>query len=469
MTRVAAEHSVILHLGLGAFHRAHQAAYLQKLIDRGDERWTLASGNIRPGADEIIDALRGQQGRYTLETVTPAGERRYHRIESIRRVIPWQEDFAEVVGLGSEPTTRIVSFTVTEAGYYLDAAGGLDTSHRDICADLASLRAGGSGTTIYGALAALLRERCRRRAGPLTLLCCDNLRHNGNRTRSGLLQFIEQLSDPVLLSWVRKNTTSPNAMVDRITPRPTAALRERVRAVAGIVDAAPVMCEDFAQWVIEDRFCNGRPDWERVGVQIVPSVAPYEEAKIRVLNASHSAIAWAGAVLGRNFIHEAAVDRHLRGWVHEYVDDVIECLEPSPVDLRRYRDVTLDRFGNAALMDTLERVVQDSHAKLGGFVAPTLRERLGRRQPVEGAALLPALYLAFLQHWRRNGLPFGYEDGALSIERARALTECADPVAALCDEQGIWGECTADRSLYLAIRRAEQRLAPMIGPRQRRS
>jgi len=458
MTHTVLDRSVILHLGLGAFHRAHQAAYLQQLIDRGEERWTLASGNIRPGMEETIDALRVQGGRYTLETVTPAGERSYRRIDSIRRVLPWQRDLAEIVRLGGETTTRITSFTVTEAGYYLDTADRLDASHRDIRADLTSVRAGGSGTTIYGALAALLRERCHRAAGPLTLLCCDNLRHNGDRSRGGLLQFIEHLPDPALLAWVRAETTSPNTMVDRITPRPTEALRERVQAAIGWMDGAPVMCEDFAQWVIEDRFCSGRPDLERVGVQIVPSVAPYEEAKIRILNASHSAIAWAGALSQRTFIHEVAGDRRLRGWVHEYVDDVIACLEPSPVDLRRYRDVTLGRFCNAALMDTIQRVAQDSYAKLRGFVSPTLCERLRRGQPVEGAALLPALYLAFLKHWHQGGLPFAYEDSALPMERARALTESRDPVAALCGERGIWGECAGDRRLYLAVRRAEQRL-----------
>ena len=454
-----AEPSLILHLGLGSFHRAHQAAYLQQLLDRGDERWSLVSGNIRPGMEETVNALLAQQGGYTLETVTPAGERSYRRIKSIRHVLPWQPDLDPIVRLGGQPATRIVSFTVTEAGYYLDAADCLDASHPDICADLGAVRAGGTGTTLYGALAALLRERCRRAAGPLTLLCCDNLRHNGARSRGGLLRFLELLPDPALLAWVRAETTSPNAMVDRITPRPTAALRERVRAATGVPDAAPVMSEDFAQWVIEDCFCNGRPEWERAGVEMVPSVAPYEEAKIRILNASHSAIAWAGALLGHTFVHEGARDTRVRGWVHEYVDDVIPCLQPSPVDLNGYRHVTLDRFCNAALMDTLQRVTQDSYAKLSGFVAPTLCERLRGGQPIEGAALLPALYLAFLRHWRRGGLPWPYEDS--SAERACAFADSSDPVAALCEDSGIWGTCAGDRRLYEALHRAQQRLGPV--------
>ncbi|HXE47378.1 MAG TPA: mannitol dehydrogenase family protein, partial [Ramlibacter sp.] len=248
----------MLHLGLGSFHRAHQAVYMQRLLDAGDTAWTLAAGNIRPDLAETIAALQAQQGAYTLETVTPAGQRSYARITAIQKVVPWDLALAGLVARGADAATRIISFTVTEAGYYLDGPGRLDAVAPDIAADLVAARQGRAGSTIYGALTAILRERMAREAGGVTLLNCDNLRHNGERSRSGLLQFIEQVGDARLLGWVKVNTTSPNAMVDRITPRPTAEVAQRVKAATGQDDPAALMAESFIQWVVEDHFVNGR-------------------------------------------------------------------------------------------------------------------------------------------------------------------------------------------------------------------
>ena len=254
---------VMLHLGLGFFHRAHQALYINRLIESGDESWVLAGGNTRPDALELMASLAAQGGAYTLETVTPAGERRYTRITAIKTVVPYEPSLAGLIAIGADPATRIISFTVTEAGYYLDARNRLDLSFTDLTADIAAAQRGKPGGTIYAALTAILRERMRRSGGKVTLLNCDNLRHNGERFRGGLLQFIDLVNDAALRDWVGANTTSPNAMVDRITPRPTPDVAERVRNATGRDDAAPVMSESFIQWVIEDDFCNGRPPWER--------------------------------------------------------------------------------------------------------------------------------------------------------------------------------------------------------------
>ena len=330
MTANASPPFVMLHLGLGSFHRAHQALYLHLLHEAGDQRWVLAGGNLRPDMADTVAALAAQGGAYTLETVTPAGERSYTQVRSIRTVVPYQPDLAGLIAIGADPNTRIVSFTVTEAGYYLDAKNRLDLNFPDLVADLGAARAGRPGSTIYGALTALLRARMQSGAGKLTLLNCDNLRHNGERSRGGLLQFIELVGDTALRDWVNANTTSPNAMVDRITPRPTPDVRERVKAATGRDDAAPVMGESFIQWVIEDDFCNGRPAWETVGVEMVASVAPYEEAKIRLLNATHSCIAWAGTLVGYLYIHEGTHDPAIRRMAHDYVtDDVIPCLHSA--------------------------------------------------------------------------------------------------------------------------------------------
>ncbi|MDP4302389.1 D-arabinitol 4-dehydrogenase [Leptothrix discophora] len=461
--------SVILHLGLGSFHRAHQAVYLQALHDAGDTRWVLAGGHIRPDMAETIAALQASGGAYTLETISPQGEHVYQRITSIRQVIGYTPDLAGLIAACADPATKIISFTVTEAGYYLDAKNVLDlATFADLRADLDALRSGAPADaqrawTIYGALTALLRARRAAGAGPVTLMNCDNLRHNGERSRRGLLQYIAQLGDADLAAWVEANTTSPNAMVDRITPRPTPAVRERVQAATGIDDAAALMGESFIQWVIEDDFIAGRPAWETVGGEMVQSVQAYEEAKIRLLNATHSCIAWAGTLVGYTFIHEGTLDPVIRQFAYDYVtDDVIPVLSPSPLDLPKYRDVVLDRFGNAAIADTNQRVAMDGFSKIPGFIAPTFRERLARNESIASVAMLPALFLAYLQVWHRGGIAYTYQDQAMDPAVAHAICESADPVAAFCADVPLWGNLAGDARLVEAVRAASVRVADFV-------
>jgi D-arabinitol 4-dehydrogenase len=315
---------VILHLGIGSFHRAHQAWYLHRLRAEDGSGWSLAAATIRPDMAPLLASLAAQDGAYTLETVTPDGLRAYERITSIRHIVPWDPELAAVVDFGARPQTRIISFTVTEGGYYLDDHHHLDVTNPDVAADL-----GGAKRTIYGTIAAILRERLGRGAEPVTLLNCDNLRSNGERFRSGLLEFLERRGDADVRAFVLDRTTAPSSMVDRITPRPSPDVALRVREATGIDDACPVMAEDFIQWVIEDDFCAGRPEWERVGAEIVTSVLPYEEAKIRILNASHSCIAWAGTLVGYEYIHEGTGDPQIRAFADDYVTaDVIPSLSP---------------------------------------------------------------------------------------------------------------------------------------------
>ena len=449
----------ILHLGVGSFHRAHQAVYLQKLIDSGDNDWTLAGGNLRPDMADVIAALASQGGRYTLETISPAGEHRYERIGAIREVILYQPSLARLVALGAMASTRIISFTVTEAGYYLDAKNNLDHNFPDLASDLAQARRAEPGQTIYGALTAILRARMTAGVGKVTLLNCDNLRHNGERFRGGLLQFIAQAGDEKLRAWVDSNTTSPNAMVDRITPRPAPDVRERVKSATGIDDAAPVMAESFIQWVIEDNFCNARPAWEKVGAQMVESVAPYEEAKIRILNASHSCIAWAGTLLGFQFIHEGTHHPAIRKFANDYVtDDVIPCLTPSPIDLAAYRDVVLERFGNPAIRDTNQRVAMDAFSKIPGFIAPTIRERLAKNESIASVAMLPALFFTFLQRWHNGQIPYAYQDQSMDVAIARAICDASDPIDAFCNDRVLWGLQAGDARLISAMRIAQSRV-----------
>ncbi len=454
----------ILHLGLGSFHRAHQAVYVHELRQQGDTSWAIGGGNLRPDMAETIAALQAQGGHYTLETVTPQGERSYTRIESIERVIPYQDDLAPLIAAGADAATRIISFTVTEAGYYLDAGNQLDWANfPDLRADLAAVQAGQAGHTIYGALVSILRARMHAGAGPVTLMNCDNLRHNGDRSRSGLLQFIDALGDAFLKAWVLTHTSSPNAMVDRITPRPTPDVAERVKAAMGWDDKAALMGESFIQWVIEDRFIAGRPAWERVGVEMVDSVQAYEEAKIRLLNATHSCIAWAGTLAGYRYIHEGTHDAAIRQLAYDYVtDDAIPVLLPCPINLEQYRDVVLDRFGNPAIADTNQRVAMDAFSKIPGMIAPTIRDQLARNGSFDSVAMLPALFLAYLQRWHFGQIPYDYQDQAMDPAAAHAICDAADPVAAYAADTTLWGEMASDPRLVATLRKAFARVQAFV-------
>ena len=457
----------ILHLGLGSFHRAHQAVYIHQLRQQGDLRWAIAGGNLRPDMAETIAALQAQGGRYTLETVTPQGERSYTRIESIQRVIPYQDDLAPLIATGADPATRIISFTVTEAGYYLDAKNRLDwATFPDLRADLEAVKAGQAGHTIYGGLVSILRARMKAGGGAVTLMNCDNLRHNGERSRGGLLQFIDALGDTALKAWVQEHTRSPNAMVDRITPRPTPDVAERVKAATGWDDKAALMGESFIQWVIEDNFIAGRPEWEKVGVEMVNSVQAHEEAKIRLLNATHSCIAWGGTLAGYLYIHEGTHDAAIRKMAYDYVtDDAIPVLLPCPINLEQYRDVVLDRFGNPAIADTNQRVAMDAFSKIPGMIAPTIRDQLARGGSFDSVAMLPALFLAYLQRWHAGQIPYTYQDQAMDPAVAHAICEAADPVAAYAADTTLWGEMAGHPQLVETLRKAFARVQAFVAER----
>jgi D-arabinitol 4-dehydrogenase len=455
--------STILHIGLGSFHRAHQAAYLNALHRSGDTSWSITGGNIRDDMGVTLAALIDQQGAYTLETVTPAGERHYERIGAIGTVLPFDPQLRGLIDVGAAADTRIISFTVTEAGYYLDDQHRLDLRYADLRSDVEQ----DSRATLYGALTAILRERMARGGAPVTLQNCDNLRSNGTRLRAALLEFLTLRGERALHDWVTSHTSCPNAMVDRITPRPPTELVERVRLATGWNDRAPVMGEDFIQWVIEDDFIAGRPAWERVGAQMVDRVHDFEEAKIRVLNATHSCVAWAGALRGLSYIHEGMAVPSIRQMAFDYVtNDVIPCLDtprhPSRIDLARYRDSVLARFGNPYIRDTNQRVAMDGFSKIPGFIVPTLRDRIAADASLDACAVLPALFFAFLQRWHAGALEFAYQDGVMNVEAAHALFESPDPLDAFCRDPMLWGPLAGDARLTAAIRGAQLKVAKFL-------
>ncbi|WP_230880436.1 D-arabinitol 4-dehydrogenase [Commensalibacter melissae] len=429
--------NIWMHIGIGSFQRAHQAWYLHRLLQENTrEKWIVAAGGIRKDTAPLLDALSKQDGQYILETVTPKGERDYEKITSIQKILPYDDKMQGLVEQGIRPETKIIAFTVTEGGYYLDTNHQLDKSSRDIQSELK-----GEICTIYGALKAILKERIRKGGQPVTLLSCDNLRHNGERFRNGFIEFLKLSREDQLLEWVRKNTSSPNTMVDRITPRPSADLPERVYGVTHFRDAAPVMAESFIQWVIEDHFIDGRPELEKVGVEMVKSVDPWEEAKIRILNSSHSCVAWAGTLAGLSFIHEDVANAEIRKMAWNYVtEDVIPCLTPSPLDLARYRDVVLDRFSNPYIKDTNQRVAADSFSKIPGFITPTLTECYDRGKTPDATAVLPALFFVFLENYVKDLIPYQYQDGIMNQQAVHEMFKAGDPVAEYAGDKMLFGK-----------------------------
>ncbi|MDO5102099.1 MAG: mannitol dehydrogenase family protein [Lautropia sp.] len=451
----------ILHLGAGAFHRAHEAVYLHRLKRQGERGWLLASTNIRPDANPLLDALAVQNGGYTLETVQPNGRTTYEWISGIDQVIPWEADLATATRLAADPLTRIISFTVTLAGYYLSANGGLDLRLTELSADLDRVRQGQTGRTLYGALIGLLRARMQAGSGPITLQSGDSLRHNGDRARKGLREFAHLCGAEDVLAWLDTHTSFPNTIVDRITPRPPSSLRQRVYLATGYHDRVPITAESHLQWVIEDRFIAGRPHWEDVGVHMVDSINPYEEAKARLLKATHCGIAWAGTLRGHTYIHESVHDPLIRQLAFDYItQDAIPCLgfPDNPVDLLAYRDQVLNRLGNVSLQDTNQRVSAHGFSKIPNCIAPTIRERLAGRQSIEAVVMLPALFLAFLKRWHHGELPYDYIDQNMNPALGHAMIDSDDPVAALCAEPLLWGDLAGNTRLTEAVRRGLARV-----------
>ncbi|WES66768.1 D-arabinitol 4-dehydrogenase [Superficieibacter sp. HKU1] len=437
-----------LHIGLGSFHRAHQAWYMHKLIESGDTTWHIAAGNIRSDAEHVVSALTAQHGRYVLETVSPEGERKYEEITSIQKLLPWQENLQPLINEGANAATKVIAFTVTESGYYLNTSHKLEVNNPDIVSDL-----NGGNKTIYGTITKILEKRIADNAGPLTLLNCDNVRHNGERFHDGLVEFLTLTGKTAVIEWLHHNATCPNTMVDRITPRPAADLPARIKAQTGIDDKAPVMGETFIQWVIEDNFKAERPAFENVGAELVDSVIPYEEAKIRILNSSHSCIAWAGTLMGQQYIHESTLTDAIYAIADRYVtEDVIPCLGDNGIDLAKYRDVVLQRFTNPHIQDTNQRVAADGFSKIPAMIAPTLQECYQRGVRPAATAMLPALFFVYMEQWHKGKLPYEYQDGILDAQTVHAMFNATDPISVYAKDRALFGDLANNADFAALLR-----------------
>jgi mannitol 2-dehydrogenase len=411
----------IVHVGVGGFHRAHQAVYLDDLLHRPDaRRWGICGVGLLPHDARIRDVLKAQDCLYTVVERSAAGDRG-RVIGSIVDVLLAPEAPEAVLEKMAAPECRIVSLTITEGGYYVNqGTGEFDAGHPDIRRDLANPHA---PSCSFGYLAEALDRRRARGLAPFTIQSCDNLQGNGDIARRMFLAFA-RLRDPTLTQWLQAEGAFPNAMVDRITPATTDEHRALVRDKLGIDDGWPVVCEPFRQWVIEDRFPLGRPAWEEVGAQLVADVHPYEMMKIRLLNASHQALCHIGMLLGYRFAHETMADADLRRLVERMMEvEVTPLLPPVPgVDLPSYKRTLIERFGNPTLRDQLARIATEASARIPKFVLPSILEQLERGGPIRALSFTVAAWFRTLTAVDDAGRPIPINDPMADelVKRARA-------------------------------------------------
>ena len=399
----------IVHIGVGSFHRAHQAVYVDDLCrDHGVTEWGFCGVGLHAGNTRIRDALHAQDCLYTLVERSASGDRA-RVIGSITDFMLAPDDPQAVLEKMASGETRIVSLTITEGGYFIDQGSGeFQQDHPDIVHDLAHPE---RPVCAFGYILEALDRRRQRGMKPFTVLSCDNLQGNGEVTRKVLLEFAG-LRDPSLRTWLAEQGAFPNCMVDRITPATTDADRTLVRESFGIDDAWPVVCEPFRQWVIEDRFSDGRPPFEKVGVQMTADVHPYETMKIRLLNASHSAMGYLGYLAGYTYIYEIMSDPQFRKYILELMhDEVTPILPPVPgVDLEEYKETLIERFANPTIKDQASRICLDGSAKVPKFILPSIREQLARGGSVRRLSLAVAGWCRYLSGTDEQGNPIEIQD-----------------------------------------------------------
>lgn len=418
----------ILHIGVGNFHRAHQAIYLDQLFGLGlDQDWAIVGAGTRQGDVAMRCDLHKQDWLSTVIELDPGGLRA--RIcGSMIDYLP--VDQAGLVERLSMPDIRIVSMTVTEGGYYVDStSGGFQSDHPDIQHDVTNP---GSPSTVFGCLLAALARRREAGIAPFAVMSCDNLPENGRVTRNAV-HGIAAARSPDLSDWICEHVPFPNSMVDCITPATSDRERALVDSRFGIIDLRPVVCEPFRQWVLEDRFPNGRPALERVGVEFVSDVAPYELMKLRILNGGHAAIAYPAGLLGIHFVHEAMAHPAIRGFLQKLVvEEIIPTVPPIPgVNFGEYFSSVAERFANPAVGDTVARLCLDGSNRQPKFILPAIQDRLDANAPVEGLALETALWCRYCAAEDEAGHSIKVEDERAGELKLRAIQARSDPDAFL--------------------------------------
>lgn len=446
----------IVHFGIGNFHRAHQAAYLDELFEAGlDRDWAILGTGVR-AEDAVMGSELAAQDFLTTVVAQEAGFARARVTGAMIGFID-PADRVAILRRLADQRTRIVSLTVTEGGYYVDpATQAFDANHPEIAADAADGLA--DPKTAFGLIAmALLRRRAAGLA-PFAVMSCDNLPGNGHVAENAVAGLVE-LVNPADARWIREAVAFPNAMVDRITPATSERERRSLREEFGIDDRRPVFCEDFRQWVLEDRFPAGRPRLERLGVQFVADVAPFELMKIRILNGGHAAIAYPAGLLDVHFVHEAMQDGQIARFLAALLDEeVVPLVPPVPdTDLAVYKQTIERRFANPKIGDTIRRLCLDGSNRQPKFILPTLRDALRAGRPIDGLALVCALWCRYCHGETESGQAIAPNDPNWERLTEQARLARTEPDAWL-RMRDIYGELADDERLRTAFRQNLQRI-----------
>jgi mannitol 2-dehydrogenase len=427
----------IVHIGVGNFHRAHQSWYLHRLMQQGlAHDWAIIGAGVRPYDAAMRDKLLAQDCLTTLIELDPSG-RSAEVVGSMIDYLPIEEGNAPLIAQMADPAIRIVALTVTEGGYYIDpVSGGFDSAHPDMRHDVENPD---RPRTAFGAMVAALGQRRDAGHGPFTAQSCDNLLGNGGILRQTVVS-LARLSDPELADWIEAEGSFPNSMVDCIVP----ATGDAERALAqefGISDAAPVTHENFRQWVIEDDFCAGRPDWDRVGATFSDEVHAYEMMKLRILNAGHQILANVGEVLGIETISGCMEHPGIGGFFQKVQhQEIVPHVVPVPdMTAPDYVNMVARRFANPAVLDTTRRVAFDGSSRHVGFLFPVLRDALATGAPIEGLALVEAFWARMCAGIREDGSVIDANDPHWERLNSAAKRARTDPHAWISQDQ-VYGE-----------------------------
>ncbi|WP_010629330.1 mannitol dehydrogenase family protein [Halomonas sp. KM-1] len=400
----------IVHIGVGGFHRAHQAMYLDALMNRGEALdWGIVGVGVMPGDRRMQEVLAAQDHLYTLVVKHPSGEREPRVIGAMLDYLFAPDDPESVIEHMADPAIRIVSLTVTEGGYnFHPVTGEFDLGNPDVRHDL-DLRE--APRTTFGLVVEALARRRERGLAPFTLMSCDNIQGNGEVAKRMFVAFA-RARDPALAEWIEAEVPFPNAMVDRITPVTQPVDIEELAGEFGVEDAWPVVCEPFTQWVLEDHFICGRPAFERVGVQVVENVEPYELMKLRLLNASHQALCYFGTLAGYRYAHEVCRDPLFVDFLLGYMrHEGSPTLAPVPgVDLEQYRLTLIERFANPEIKDTLARLCAESSDRIPKWLVPVIREQLARGGEIHRSAAVVASWARYAEGLDERGEPITVVD-----------------------------------------------------------
>ncbi|HET9561236.1 MAG TPA: mannitol dehydrogenase family protein [Propionibacteriaceae bacterium] len=419
----------IVHFGVGGFHRAHQAMYIDQLMEQGKALdWGICGVGVMPFDLKMKEAMEAQDCLYTLVLKDPGGGWEPRIVGSIVQYLYAPDDPDAVIEKMAEPATRIVSLTITEGGYnFHPVTGKFDDTNPDVQADLAP---GAVPATTFGLITEALVRRRSRGIEPFTVMSCDNIQGNGHMAQEVFTAFA-RLRDPELGEWVASNVRFPNSMVDRITPVTTDEDRAQIRERFDIEDAWPVVCEPFTQWALEDKFSSGRPPLEDVGVQVVPDVVPYELMKLRLLNASHQALCYFGYLAGYRLVHEVAQDPLFANFLLDYMNrEATPTLAPVPgIDLAAYKLQLIERFSNAGVRDTVARLCARSSERIPTWLVPVIRENVAADRDVTLSAAVVASWARYAEGMDEQGEPIEIVDQAADTVRRLAAQQQQDPLA----------------------------------------